>query len=224
MKRISRIALCLLAALWLFAAAVPARADTGAVFTVTPNGVNDTTALQAAFDAATTAGPRSVVQLVEGVYYTSQIDAFDFNGAFLGKGMDKTIVRALPNLVCSFDDWAIYPVLIIFSGYDITISDIYLEVPEKAPCQPYSGFFGDATTALDAIVMITGFQPYPPVDECEYVFGEPVHIVFDRVAFIGAPHEDPETYQDQSSYNLVTGVEIFDYCEPRAPGKSEPSD
>ena len=48
MKGSTRIALCLLAVVSLLVAAAPVRAVSGAVFTVYPNGVDDTAALQQA--------------------------------------------------------------------------------------------------------------------------------------------------------------------------------
>jgi hypothetical protein len=59
-------------ALAVFPASAPAQdcgayvTANGSVFTVEPNGVDDTDNLQCAFDAAVAAGPGSVVELVEG--------------------------------------------------------------------------------------------------------------------------------------------------------------
>ena len=70
---------------------------------------------------------------------------------------------------------------------------------------------GDATTALEAIVMFEGFQPYPPVDECVPVFSQPIDIVIDQVALKGTFDED------MLEFNVVVGIEMYDFCETAAP-------
>jgi hypothetical protein len=63
-----------------------------------PNGVNDPSNLQAALDTCVAYGKDCTVQLAAGKCLTSQLVAYNFHGTFKGKGKDKTIVEALPEL------------------------------------------------------------------------------------------------------------------------------
>jgi hypothetical protein len=66
----------------------------GAVFTVMPTGDDDTANIQAALDAATAAGPGSVVQLAAGEFYMSgAVGVYDFSGTFRGMGSGETTIR-----------------------------------------------------------------------------------------------------------------------------------
>ena len=67
-------------------------------FVVAPSGMDDTAALQQAFDAAVAAGPGSVVKLTAGKFYTNEILVDGFDGCFTGAGMDRTVVDTLRGL------------------------------------------------------------------------------------------------------------------------------
>jgi hypothetical protein len=60
---------------------VPAQACSPKVFTVHPSGGDDTTAIQAAFDAAVAAGPGSMVKLTAGHFYSTNIVVENFRGS-----------------------------------------------------------------------------------------------------------------------------------------------
>jgi len=213
MKGSTRIALCLLAVVSLLVAAAPVRAVTGAVFTVYPNGMDDTAALQQAFNDAISAGAGSTVQLVEGVYHTGLINAFGFNGAFLGKGMDKTIIRALPDMVCDVSSIAKVPTLFKFMAYNLTISSLSIEVLVEKPCLEYEFYEYGPSTVLESMILLSGGQPFPPADECMPVFSQPVNIVIDKVSLKGSNGDWP-TY---ATHNVMHGVEMWDYCQDSPP-------
>ena len=65
---------------------------------VLPNGHDDTSDFQAAFNTCTSHGWVCTIQLVKGTYYTAQVSVFGFQGSFVGAGQGRTIIQALPNL------------------------------------------------------------------------------------------------------------------------------
>ena len=96
----------------------------GAVFTVSPNGVNDTQTIIDAFDNAKAAGHGSVVQLAEGLFKISFIEIRDFYGYFKGAGKDKTKVMNLDVMPPTGDYFAnnCAPFLVSFVGGDVNVS------------------------------------------------------------------------------------------------------
>jgi hypothetical protein len=107
---------------------------TGEVFTVLPNGYNDTPALQMAFNNAVAAGPCSVVQLVEGSYNIGFIEVQGFSGSFIGAGKGKTVITPMNSLDCnSLTNLKLNLYLIKFIGGDIHVSDMTLQALVR-PC------------------------------------------------------------------------------------------
>ena len=110
-----------------------ARADT---YLVAPSGVDDTAAIQAAFDAAVADGPGAVVQFTEGTFYTSNVVAYGFQGAMQGMGRDATVIEAVADFPSS-PDFAFfppsedneYPMMFNFVGGEITIQDLTMAAP-----------------------------------------------------------------------------------------------
>jgi hypothetical protein len=66
-------------------------------YVVKPNGHDDTSDIQAAFNTCGSS-PGCTVQLVAGTYYIGQIAVFGFQGRFVGMGQGVTSIQALPNL------------------------------------------------------------------------------------------------------------------------------
>ena len=127
-------------------------------FVVAPSGVDDTAALQQAFDAAVAAGPGSVVRLTKGKFYTNEILVDGFDGCFTGAGMHKTVVDtlrgldpALPGvkLVMDPDDetgtmpLAGWTSLIAFVRSDVRVADMSFDITALEPCEPWERYWGE---------------------------------------------------------------------------------
>lgn len=124
------------------------------------------------------------MQLSAGTYKTQQLFAANFHGAFKGKGMDATIVEALPDLqVNSYPMWTDqshlnlpspsnpWPCLITFVDSDIAVSDLTLRVTAYEPVSPW--FYGQMVRNMEALLAITGTSSSA--------------VSVERVAFRGAP-------------------------------------
>jgi hypothetical protein len=108
----------------------------GKVFTVYPNGTDDTQALIDAFEAAKEAGPGAVVQLIEGQYAIGIFEIHDFDGYFRGPGKGKSIITNIPELPCE-ECWLqdMMPSLKTFVGGNVTISDMTIHFQDGRPCR-----------------------------------------------------------------------------------------
>ena len=109
-------------------------ANGGAVFTVSPTGVDDTANLQAAFDAAKAAGPGSVVELEAGDFYLSDaVQVENFSGTLIGQGAEQTVLRIKPGIL--FPASAYDPGLSALWGYDwympVMLVFMYVPSPES---------------------------------------------------------------------------------------------
>lgn len=145
------------------------------VVTVLPSGGDDTTDLQAAFDACTGHGGTCTIRLVSGTYHTAQIATVGFEGRLTGAGEGRTVIEALPNLpapAAAYNTetspfWAgapgssnPWPVLFTFVGGTVSVSRMTFSEPWHSPVP--AGWYGDpsfagaAGTSLWAIVMVTG--------------------------------------------------------------------
>jgi hypothetical protein len=69
-------------------------------FRVAPSGGNDTQRLQAALDAASTAGPGAVIELAAGVFRVGRpLVGLNFDGTIRGAGVGRTKVLAEPTSI-----------------------------------------------------------------------------------------------------------------------------
>jgi hypothetical protein len=68
-----------------------------------PSGEDDTAALQAALDRCSGAGRRCTVSLCGGTFQTGILRVRDFRGTLRGRGPERTVLRALPDLHVSED-------------------------------------------------------------------------------------------------------------------------
>jgi hypothetical protein len=130
------------------AAPTPAWADCGPGVTqagdtwlVSPNGVDDTRAVQCALDEALAAGRGRTVQLAAGTFHVGFIRVRGFVGTFRGRGMNATRITPLPALDCPAQiAQGLYPVLVSFDEGYPRISDLMLEIgaDQIDPCLPYA--------------------------------------------------------------------------------------
>jgi hypothetical protein len=112
------------------------------VYVPPPNGTDDTTNIQAAFDTCVAYGKNCTLQLAAGTYHTSQVAVIGFVGTFRGVGKDETIIKTLdrtlqvaplnffenpPTPESGSNPW---PSIFAFVGGDIVISDLsFLSTP-----------------------------------------------------------------------------------------------
>jgi hypothetical protein len=137
-------------------------------FIVSPSGADDTANIQAAFDAATAAGPRSRVQLTAGQFYASNILVQNFDGIFKGAGKDLTKIDTLRGLNPALpgikliqtdpdDPSTLYPfsAWFLFEDCNIEIRDLCFEITAVDPAEPWQAFY-EISTAVSNIVRIAG--------------------------------------------------------------------
>lgn len=182
-----------------------ARADTpcdsafvtqsGNVITVKPTGVDDTTNIQCAFDAAVAVGAGSEVRLSAGTFYTAQIVVNDFHGKFTGAGVKDSVVTNLPNLYVTPVDvinnppsadnpW---PTLFAFVDGDFAITDLAISIVGN-----------DLTTGW------TIFDISPPFEELAHaimIAGTHTNARIERFLLEGEVMEN-----GAFAYNVINGV------------------
>jgi pectate lyase-like protein len=122
----------------VLAASARSAADQYVAYVPSPNGTDDTAAIQGALDTCVQQHPRAcTVQLVAGTYRTRQLVAYNFHGVFKGLGADRTTIEALPQLPVTIDFFqpcqpntttCLWPTLMIFVDGDISISDLSIHM------------------------------------------------------------------------------------------------
>jgi hypothetical protein len=132
------MAACLLLGAFTCLIAPTALASSHIVYVPPPNGMDDTTNIQAAFDTCVAYGKNCTVQLDAGTYHTGQVAVIGFFGTFRGVGTDETIIETLdrtlqvapldffenpPTPESGSNPW---PSIFAFVGGDIVISDLSL--------------------------------------------------------------------------------------------------
>ena len=167
----------------------------GNVFTVQPNGTDDTANLQCAFDAAVAYGAGAKVQLGTGTFHTAQIVVNDFQGTFTGAGMQKSVIVNLPNLYVTPEDMYFnppsaanpWPSLFAFVDGDFIVSDLTIHIS------------GDNGTTGWSI-----FGIEPPITELALgivILGNHADARFEYVLVEGEPAEN-----SLLGYNLINGI------------------
>jgi hypothetical protein len=169
----------------------------GPVFTVYPNGTDDTQALIDAFDAAKAAGPGSTVRLVEGQYIIGMVEVRDFDGYFRGAGKGKSIITNLSELPCE-ECWELdlLPSLLTFIGGNITITDMTIHLNDGRPCaEGYLNdlIYGDLCTTL---VLSDYSGTYVPANP--HIKG-----VVKNVDFIGGDDDGYGVYGTENNVNMA---------------------
>ncbi|BCS35081.1 hypothetical protein TBR22_A43070 [Luteitalea sp. TBR-22] len=134
----------------LFLSASPARADI--YLEAIPGSLDDTARIEAALDACSSPAPACTVRLGPGTFHVGLIVAEEFNGAFVGAGMDVTIVKAMPDIPANFSLLLPYgkdnrvPNLIGFLGGRVRVADMSIRAEEYHPMQGYAWLPGLPTT------------------------------------------------------------------------------
>ena len=151
-----------------------------AVFTVEPNGVDDTQNLNDAFTDAINAGACSVVELAAGTFYIDLIEIRDFHGTLKGAGKGNTVITTIDGL--SLDEvngQNLFPALLKFVGGDVYLKDLSLRSDAENP------------DWLEGLVAFFGWsQVYEP--ENSYINAK-----VDNIEIIGQPFN--------VGYGLMTG-------------------
>ena len=171
-----------------------------------PLGPDNTADVQAALDQCVGySGPGCTVQLAAGIYKTKQLFAKDFHGTFKGRGMDVTIIQALPNLPVSQEQPIVwnsppsvdnhYPMLVLFFGGDISVSDMTIRALEPNQLEEWNIVEGERTTYMWALLDFMGQS-------------EKMNVVVTRVELQGAYDESGPAYSDH--YN-ATGLSLDPY-------------
>ena len=182
---------------------------------VKPNGYNDTTDIQAAFNTCTSHNWMCTIQLVKGTYYTDQIYANGFAGSFVGAGQGPTIIQALPNMSApaamynteNIPFWAgapttatgsnPWPDLFTFVNGTFGIFGMTMTEPYATPIAS-PGWYnnpnvapGVESTSLYAVVLVTGTEAYATIDQ---------------VTVIGAAGDLTSPVGVPSTFNLADGI------------------
>ena len=125
------------------------------VFLIEPGGGDDTPAFMQAFEDAKTAGPGSVVQLVEGEYHLGFIEIRDFCGTLKGAGKGKSIITAMNNLdLDPLIAKGLFPALMKFVGGEVTVSHLTIRTP---PGRISVG--GPGLGHVSALLCFTAYNP-----------------------------------------------------------------
>jgi hypothetical protein len=151
----------------VLSALVPLTAHaSGRVTRLSPNGVDDTSQLQAALDGCAGVHVPCVIALAAGVFHTDALLVRDFKGAILGKGRGRTIIRPLAGTPLRSTAQVFlgdptlaqpYPVLLHFAdGGDILLSGFTLEFPEDMQVSQWRLGLSPVDNALLSAVMVDG--------------------------------------------------------------------
>lgn len=216
-KTFVRMAMYCLAALMLVvnvtgvaASPVEQLKQTGNVFTVSPNGTDDTANIQKAFDLAKAAGPGSTVRLTAGNFRTRFIEVTDFDGTFKGAGQGVTVIDTFADQDCQSrvdrDQW---PSLFQFTRGYPRISDLSFHITPAAPCLPYPiGAWGpDWRKSFINILSITT-SPWNPQTDCPKIQKEKVSALVTNVTIQGEEGERLNGETDQFVSNVFIGLMV----------------
>jgi hypothetical protein len=130
-------------------------------FYVHPSGGNDTTNIQAAFNAAVKAGPGSTVQLSAGQFYTNNIVVQNFKGYFRGAGQGRTFIDCLRGLDPSLSgatevgNPGYWLSLFLFEGGNLSVSDMSFDITASSPAEQWNNA-GSPADYLGAMVQVCG--------------------------------------------------------------------
>lgn len=172
-----------------------AKGNCGAVFTVTPNGTDDTENIRQAFADAIAAGPGSEVRLEEGSYHLGFLEIRDFFGSFTGAGKGKTLINFLSNMDCSAYTYIYDLINIRFIGGEILMSDMTLLSPSEKMCATGGWNKG-------------GFLTMVAISEASSKYNSNMYVkaVVSNVGFIGL-----KAGWGYSGYSYVSGL-LFGQC------------
>jgi len=198
----------------------------GRTYTVWPNGVNDTSDLQGAFNHCTMSMARCTVQLEKGTYYTEQIAAIGFRGQFVGAGPGLTTIQALPNLpspapaynTSTSHFWFAnpsaqnpWPAMFSFVNGSFGISGMKFVDPYPHPTMGYTGLDGNYT-GLMSVIMIDGWHARAAIrDVAIYgVFGDWYGYNINNAIFYVGAFPEPGVVGPHFQYPLVGSFAVRD--------------
>jgi len=170
---------------------------------------DDTDDLLAAF---TSAGPGTVIRLLEGVYYVGYMEISDFNGSLIGAGKSKTIIYPeTPIDNQSQLDRNIVPTWWRFIGGNILISNLTFDTTVPEPIQNYNH---ELWMGKDLFAMLI-FNDYNVNSIADNTYQK---ALVKDVDFIGGYDDaggDPGSYQWMTDHNIIEGIWIgLDYGFP----------
>jgi hypothetical protein len=175
--RIAKARLSLLP--WLVGAALlggvgPAAAQGRHRACLAPTGDDDTAALQAALDRCSGARRPCTVTLCAGIFHTGILRVRDFRGTLRGRGPERTVLRAFPDLPVSddprdffrtdpFEEDGPWPYLVQFIEGRGRVEDLGILVPAPPPgSQPTTGWYlldDGPIFELRGALLFSGRQP-----------------------------------------------------------------
>ena len=167
---------------------------------VLPNGVDDTSDIQAAFNSCVGYGPGCTVQLVKGTYYTSQIVVTGFQGSFVGAGQGSTMILGNPSLASPTADpfWSAlpgpgnpWPAMFTFVNGAFSISAMTISDTNYYPTLGWDWPGFGTVTALWSWVLITGTQAYVSIN---------------HLTAIGGPGDQGPYPGNPDSFNNINGI------------------
>ena len=183
-----------------------------AVIVVPPNqdgDGDDTDDLLAAF---TSAGPGTVIRLLEGVYYVGYMEISDFNGSLIGAGKEKTILYPKTPLDVKFQfDRNVMPCWWRMIGGNILISNLTFNTTVPEPIQNYNEdlYMGKD---LFAMIIFNDYNVNSPVDDSYQ------KVLVKDVNFIGGyddAYAAPGSFQFGTAHNTIEGIWVgLDYGLP----------
>jgi len=147
---------------------------------VTPSGGDDTFALQSAFDACIAIGPGCTVRLGAGTFRTRQLVIEDFDGTFVGAGMDATVLEPAGTLDVNANENVLaelpspenpWPFLLLFIDADMTMRDLGFRVTEPVVTSTWH-IRGMDINVLATLVMISGDRSRVDVERIAMDSGE----------------------------------------------------
>ncbi len=167
------------------------------VFTVKPNGHDDTGNILAAFESAKASGPGSTVRLEEGKFTIGMIEVRDFDGYFTGSGKGKTVIANFPGLPCEAK-WEAnkMPALFTFIGGSVVMSHMTFHLSDGEAC--VRGPINDAVYGDLACVVILADYSADYVPDNRHING-----VIDNVDFIAGNDGGYGTLGTPGNYNMA---------------------
>lgn len=139
---------------------------------VKSTGVDDTSNLQCALDAAVDFGAGAKVQLQAGTFRTRQIVVNGFAGQFTGSGLNSTTIVNLPELYVTPVDFYLNPpsaqnpwsALFAFTDGDFSISDLAIRVVGQEPTTGWTVFGIDPPLKeLSSAIVIIGAETHAEI-------------------------------------------------------------
>ncbi len=171
---------------------------------------DDTDDLLAAFASA---GPGTVIKLLEGVYHVGYLEIHDFNGSLIGAGKEKTILYPVTPLDSKTQlvDRNIFNAWWRFIGGNMVISKLTFSTNVPEPIQNYNTdpWWGKD---LYAILVFNNYDVNSPVDKSYQ------KVIIKEINFIGGYDDaggDPDSYQWRTDHNVIIGAWVgLDYNFP----------